>query len=208
MPNGAGPGSDAGDGDPRRSGAGAESPAADSGRRADRGAAAGGGRVRRRAQGRADRPVHPDAAQPRGDVPGPCARRLPALQDPAHAAAERVRDPDGGAQLDAAVRVGGALSDCHRGRGDPRRGPGDRRAAPARRDDRRRGHSLRLLRRAAAHAGGRRCGLCAHGRGLRRGRGDGHGGHRRLLHDAGDGAQHRADAGARQRRAAAAGPGQ
>ena len=51
------------------------------------------------------RAVRPAAAQPGGDEPRPRDGRLPAVQELAAAAAERVRDPADRAALDAAVRM-------------------------------------------------------------------------------------------------------
>ena len=62
----------------------------------------------RRAQDRHLRSVRADAAQSRGDEPRARDGRLPALQQRAAAAPERVRDSDHRARLDAELRVGRA----------------------------------------------------------------------------------------------------
>ena len=143
------------------------------------------------------RTVHPAAAQPGGDEPRARDGRLPALQELAAAAAERVRHPADRAPVDAAVRVERAPAAAHSRRAAGRHRHGDRRGAASRaawRTTRKRSTRLwdELQRnqsvsdatyaRAVAKIGEQGVIDVL--------------GHHRLLHDAGDGDEHGADAAA------------
>ena len=89
--------------------------------------------------------VRAAAAQPRSDEPRPRDGRLPAVQELAAAAVERVRDSADGATLDAAVRVERAQAAGAPGRAEGGDHRGDRRGAAAGSDGCRRRSDLRAI---------------------------------------------------------------
>ena len=173
---------------------GTGSDAADSRRQDDRCAADRRGRVQGRAIRRRLRTVRAAAAQPGGDESRARDGRLPALQEHAAAAAQRVRDHHDGAPMDAAVRVERPSAARPQGRPQPRHRQGDRRGPQARAHGRGRGRALHAGRRAAAQSERERRHVRAGGREARRAGRDRRDRHHGVLHVAGDGPEHGADA--------------
>ena len=147
-----------------------------------------------RARRRDQRAVLSAAAQPRADDPHPRDGRLPALQERAAAAAERVRDPDDRARVDAAVRMERALPDRGEGGREARRSPTRSPKGAGRRRCRKRKRSSTTSARsciATRHVSDATYARALQGSASRRRR---YRRHQRLLHAAGDGPEHRAHA--------------